>query len=165
MRTVKDIEQIAEKEHYQVIKNSPDNYDLYETGAVLDFTKPIKINREIPPLASHKAYNGVPLYLFTYTFAYYINFELWCYVMNKKDGDYIHFNDILNTDIQYCKDIEDIVFNFDLLVHHGYLRERKDCLEFYAYPIKDGIQLPLDYIFQQECNKKVSRLAPFKYLE
>lgn len=83
MRTIKTIEEIANKENYSIVKNGPDNYDLCEKGVVIDFTKPIKIDREIPPLASHKAYNGVPLYLFTYTQTYYINFELWCYIMNK----------------------------------------------------------------------------------
>lgn len=162
MRTIKAIEEIANKENYSIIKNGPDNYDLWEKGVVVDFTKPIKIDREIPPLASHKAYNGVPLYLFTYTPTYYINFELWCYIMNKQDGDYIHFKDILNVDMHWCNTIEEILYHFDLFVNYGYLRETAEYLQFYAYPINDGIHIPFNYM---GAGGNVERLAPYKYLE
>jgi hypothetical protein len=54
--------------------------------------------------------------------------------MNKRDGDIIHFDEIIHSDTYRCNNYEDIIDNFDALSWFGYIREKDDCIEMYAYP-------------------------------
>lgn len=42
MRTIKDLQELADKKAYCLIKNGPDDYNLKEKYAICNFTKPIK---------------------------------------------------------------------------------------------------------------------------
>lgn len=44
-------------------------------------------------------------------------------MMNKNDGDIIHFNDFINNNIERCNDIDDVVYAFDWMTNLGFLRE------------------------------------------
>ena len=158
VKTIKELTEGAKYFGYKLIKNGVDNYDLYENGVIIDFTKPLKIKREIPDLAKNKAYNGVPLILFLdwmYVGAGF-NPELWCYIMNKKDNDYISFEEIKNLEIMNCKSNEKIVRQFDYLAHFGYIKEKEDCIEFYAYPSPERLEVPTKML---DC--EVERQAPY----
>lgn len=111
VKTINSLIEGAKYFGYRLVKNGVDDYSLYENGVIVDFTKPLKIKREIPDLAKNKAYNGVPLVLFTnwnYIGAGF-NLELWCYIMNKKDNDYISFDEIKSLEVEYCESDEKIV--------------------------------------------------------
>lgn len=115
---------------YLIIKNGVDNYDIREMCAITDFTKPLKVCRDIPPLAPTECYNGVPLGMFYNVnhFTTRFNYKLWCYLANKNDGSFIYFND-------FDEEPEELAKDFDCLVSLGYLREKNDYLEFYLYPL------------------------------
>lgn len=161
MKTIKDMTNVAYSVGYTVIKNGVEDYDLCETGVIVDFTKPLRINREMPALANNKMYNGVPLSLMI-NFSYYLEFnaELWCYLMNKKNGDIIRFDEILDGQTQWCKSNLDIVKNFDVLTYLGFMKEKENYIEVYAYPLKDVPQGPYKY----RMNETVKRFAPYKFV-
>ena len=161
MKTIKGMIQEADRYGYNIIKNGVDDFDLREKGVVIDFTKPLKINRSVPELASNKMYNGVPVsMLSTLELTMNFNSELWCYLMNKNDNDVIHFNEILQLKTKWCHDFDEIVRNFDSLAFLGFIREKEDYIECYAYPLRDNIQGPYNYI----TNKNNTRFAPFNYV-
>ena len=162
MKNIKDMINIGKKVGYTIIKNGVDNYTMCENGVIVDFTKPLKIYRELQPLKSSKAYNGVPISLF-YDSGYLcsgFNCELWCYLMNKKDNDIIHFDDIINEEIEYCDTYDKIVYNFDLLSQFGYVRETDEYIEIYAYPIQSDMKFSWEYY-----SKDLNRMAPYKFEE
>lgn len=155
IKTIKDMIKIADQFGYVIVKNKPDNYTMYEKGVIVHFNKPLKINRELPKLAASQMYNGVPLSLIVEQSCFLsFNVELWCYLMNKNDGEFIDLNEIKNLKISWCENKEKIVRNFDNLVYLGYLREKENCIECYAYPLQDKIIPPNTY-FDYEF-----RLAP-----
>lgn len=61
LKSIKTIIEAAKKEKYTVKKNGVDNFIIYETDAIQDFTKPLKIVRDIPNLPKTECYNGVPI--------------------------------------------------------------------------------------------------------
>ena len=165
MKNIKDMTDVAYKVGYTIKKNGVDDYTLQENGVITDFTKPLQIRRDLPDLASNKMYNGVPLSLisdYIYCGGGEFNPELWCYLMNKKDGDSIRFGEILNLNMLWCKNISDIVNNFDSLVYLGFLKDKEDYIEVYAYPLKDVPRGPLNYRME---NRTTERFAPVKYLD
>lgn len=149
VKTINLMVKAGKENGYLIIKRGIDNYDIREINAVTDFTKPLKICRDMPLLASTECYNGVPLGMF-YNLNHFMtrfNYKLWCYLANKNDNDFIYFNDFDVNPVELAKD-------FDYLVSLGYLREKEDCLEFYLYPLSEWIRGPrLD-----------ERLTPLKYL-
>lgn len=161
MKTIKEMSEVALSVGYEVIKNGVEDYELHEVGVIIDFTKPLKINRDIPALANNKMYNGVPISLIC-EMSYFLSFnnELWCYLMNKKDGDIIHFDEILNANTLWCKSNESIVKNLDVLTYLGFMKEKKDCIEVYAYPITGNPAGPYKY----RNNETTKRFAPFKFV-
>ena len=160
MRTIKDLQELADKKAYRLIKNGPDDYNLREKYAICNFTKPIKICRDIPPLAPWKCYNGVPVSLFTDSYEH-ISGDIWCYMMNKNDGDIIHFNDFINNNIERCNNIDDVVYAFDWMTNLGFLREQDNYIVFYAYPLNEaGCYIPSQYF-----DKRIPRMAPYTYID
>lgn len=149
VKTINLMIEAGRENGYLIIKKGVDNYDIRETCAITDFTKPLKVYRNIPLLAPTECYNGVPIGIF-YNLDYFMtrfNYKLWCYLANKNDNDYIYFSEFDEKPIELAKD-------FDYLVSLGYLREKDDCLEFYLYPLPERIRNPrLD-----------ERLTPLKYL-
>lgn len=64
-------------------------------------------------------------------------------MMNKNDGDIIHFNDFINNNIERCNDIDDVVYAFDWMTNLGFLREQDNYIVFYAYPLNEaGCYIP-----------------------
>ncbi len=135
---------------YLITKKGVDNYDIRELNAITDFTKPLKICKDMPLLASTECYNGVPIGVF-YNLSHFMtrfSYKLWCYLANKNNGDFIYFSDFDVNPVELAQD-------FDYLVSLGYLREKDDCLEFYLYPLNEWVRGPrLDD----------ERLTPLKYL-
>ena len=161
MKTIKDMVSIADKYGYTVIKNGVEDYELCEKGVILDFTKPLKINRETPALANNKMYNGVSASLFfDLTQFMGFNIDLWCYLMNKKDGDIIRFDEILSGSTRWCKTNADVVRNFDILTYLGFIQDKEDYIQVYAYPIKGVANGPYKYMM----NETVKRFAPYKFV-
>lgn len=160
MKNIKDMISVGKKVGYIINKDGIDNYSMREIGVIVDFTKPLKIYRELPQLSKSKYYNGVPLTLFTDWNYIGIGFnpELWCYLMNKRDGDIIHFDEIIHSDTYRCNNYEDIIDNFDALSWFGYIREKDDCIEMYAYPQQYEDKFSWEYF-----DKKVKRMAPYKF--
>ena len=161
MKTIKGMIQEADRYGYNVIKNGVDDFELREKGVIIDFTKPLKINRSIPELAANKMYNGVPVAMFNLLeITMNFNSELWCYLMNKEDGDVIHFDEILQLKTKWCSTINEIVRNFDSLAFLGFMKEKEDYIECYVYPLRDSVQGPYKYITKEEN----MRFAPFNYI-
>ena len=161
MRTIKDMVEVASSVGYNVIKQGVDNFDLCEKGIIMDFTKPIKLITKLPDgLPVTRVINGIPVPLLCEaTYFGRFNPELYAYLVNKKDGEHIHFNELLILKIAYCKDLQSIIWNLDELTFSGYLKEQKDCIEVYIYPY-DQSDTPLNYRMQE-----VQRFAPYKYLD
>jgi hypothetical protein len=149
IKTINLMIEAGRENGYLIIKKGVDSYDIREACAITDFTKPLKVYRNIPLLAPTECYNGVPIGIF-YNLDHFMtrfNYKLWCYLANKNDNDYIYFSEFDEKPIELAKD-------FDCLASLGYLREKDDCLEFYLYPLPDRIRNPgLD-----------ERLTPLKYL-
>ena len=61
LRSIKAIIAAAKEEGYTVEKDGIDNFIIYETDAIKDFTKPLRIIRDIPNLPKTECYNGVPI--------------------------------------------------------------------------------------------------------
>lgn len=159
MKTIKNMMDVASKVGYTIVKNGVDDFELHENGVIIDFTKPLRIHREIPDLAPNKAYNGVPISLCVNAlYVYDFNVELWVYLMNKQDGDIIHFDEILNLKTQWCDSNEDIVKSFDNLVFMGFVKDSDEYIDVYAYPQEKTI-LPFKY----KTEKNMKRFAPFKF--
>lgn len=160
MKTIKGIEAMANACNYKLVKKyGEDDYQLFENGIIVDFTKPLRINRELPKdLLPTKAYNGVPIDILVENYMWSnVNVELWSYLMNKKDGDIISFDEILHYKTSGCKDYPDIVFYFDYLTSFGYMKEEKDCIEIFAYPLKDT-----KYVNKYPLGD-IERQAPYKF--
>ena len=85
LKTIKNIVECGLKNGFTITKSSPDFFDIVETNTIKDFTKPLMICREIPPLASTECCNGVPVSLFYHTSHICGRFSpaLWCYLANK----------------------------------------------------------------------------------
>jgi hypothetical protein len=152
VKTIKDMIEEGRKNGYDILKCGVDKYRIKESCAIEDFRKPLKIIREIPPLAKTECYNGVPVGLFS-KMAYVcgnFDYRLWCYLANKEDGDYIHFQD-------FEVKPEVLAICFDELVWLGHLKEKEDCLEFYIYPKKD-----IDYGIRGPQHEK-RRVTPLIY--
>lgn len=129
VKTINSMIEEGRKLGYLIIKQGVDNYTIREACAITDFTKPLKICRDMPVLAPTECYNGVPIGIF-YNMSYFMtrfDYRLWCYLANKNDGDFIYFNDFNEDEIELAK-------GFDCLVWLGHLKEKEDCLEFYLYP-------------------------------
>ena len=142
---------------YTVIKNAPDDYDLVETYSIKDFTKPLKINREVPALSNFECYNNVPIGLLCHYWGFPFDYTIWCYLANKKDEEYIHFNDLRHI---YKNDV-DIANSFDWLRYIGHLNETDTHLEFYIYPQQSlYCQAPKAYIDEDR-----KRHTPVKCLD
>lgn len=148
MKTIKALFEQAKGAGYELVKNGPDNYELVENGVIVDFSKPLMIRRELPHLAASQAYNGVPVSLLLDWDAQNKGFnpELWCYLMNKNDGDQIRFDEIVNLHINNCDSYEKIVRAFDSMCFMGYMKDKRDCIECYAYPIIDHPEGPYMYM-------------------
>lgn len=148
MKTIKALMDAAKSVGYELVKNGVDNYELVENGVIVDFSQPLVIKRDIPHLAANQAYNGVPVGLLIDWDAQNKGFkpELWCYLMNKKDGDQIRFNEIINLGINGCDDYESIVRAFDCLCFMGYMKQKQGYIECYAYPIIDHPEGPYMYM-------------------
>lgn len=164
MRSIKGMIEQANKMNYNVIKNGIDDYDLVELGVITDFTKPLKVNRKLPDLAPNKTYGGVPVALFfndiCNPMSYQgFNYELWCLLMNKNDGDFIRFDEIINLKTDRCETYDRIVRALDFLSWLGFLKEYDTCLEIKAYPSDTHPQMPWQYIMDE-----IKRQAPYKYL-
>jgi hypothetical protein len=91
LNNIKNIVSAAYKEGFVVEKNGVDNFNIYEDAAVRDFTKPLRIVREIPRLSNIEAYNGVPVVPLMKEMwcGGWFCFQSWCYLANKQDGEYI----------------------------------------------------------------------------
>lgn len=140
MKNINNMIQVAKELGLKVTKNGPDDYDLREACLIDDFKKPLKMFRELPEdIPIHKAYSGVPLSLMCdwQYFCGEFNPELYCYLMNKQNGECIDFNEILILKVENCDSIEDIVRYFDYLTYLGYIVNKEDVIECYAYP-RDG---------------------------
>lgn len=142
LTTIKDIIANARKEGYLVIKRGIDNYEIRESCAITDFTKPLKIIRDVPIDSEFEVYNKVPLAQVAED-VYFgaLDIGLYCYLCNKNTGDNISFIDLEGS-------VERIAKNFDLMTSLGYLYEQEDCIEFYVYP-----------------NENKKHIRPFKYLQ
>ena len=162
MKNIKDMISIGKKAGYIISKEGVDNYSMYELGVIVDFTKPLKIYRELPQLSKSKYYNGVPVSMFSDWNYIGVGFnpELWCYLMNKNDGDIIRFDEIIHCDTYRCETYEDIIDSFDKLVWFGYVKEKEDCIEMYAYPRQYEEKFSWEYF-----DKKVKRMAPYKFVK
>lgn len=156
MSTIKDIIEKSKQYGYLITKEGVDKYSIVETYGIQDFTKPLRIHREIPKLAKTECYNGVPIGLFaSYDYAYQCyDYKPWCYLANKQDGDYIYFNELLS---EYDNE-EQIALAFDFLRWYGFIKENDNYLDFYFYPIKEDFGRLLT-------NQKHPRLTPLKYLK
>ena len=162
MRTIRGLMEVADKIGYKIVKNGVDDFQLYEKDFIVNFTKPLYLDRRLPSLSPTKMYNGVPVELLQEYVYYgsYFNSELWCYLMNKKDGDFIHFDEIISLGTDGCKDVDSIVKNFDMLAHFGWARETDYNITIYAYPLSGSCNSPFKYIGSNE----FKRFAPYKYL-
>lgn len=159
MKSIKGMIEVAAQQGYQVIKNGVDDFELRENGVIVDFTKPLRFHREMPELASHKGYNGVPIALLgDRMWKGGINLELWTYLMNKKDNDVLHFDRILDTEIMCCEDYDSIVRQFDSLMFHGFVRETEHHIEVYIYPQCNDMKLPYSVM-----NHDLPRFASYKF--
>ena len=157
MKTIKDMISCAESAGYKVIKNGVENYSLRENGVVIDFTKPLKIHREVPPLASHHIYRDIPITMITSMIPQGFNVELWCFLMNKKDNDLIRFNEIKNLNIRGCSSDKDIIHSFDWMTHLGFVEEQDEYIHIYTYPTQ-GYRMPLCFLLEE-----TERYAPYKF--
>ena len=147
---------------YDIIKRGVDNYEIYEAIAIKDFTKPLKIIRDFPNTGNTQEYCGVPLALLCHTWwSTGFSPELWCYLANKQDGEYIYFSELYDEYTGIDRDTQ-IAIDLDIMKLNGFLKEKEDCLEFslqdvYAdklppcprhYNFSDKIRLaPLDKYF------------------
>jgi hypothetical protein len=151
LRNMKIITEVAEREGYVLYKRGVDNYDLIKKDYIMDFTKPLKFFREIPELATTEKYNGVPLGYIMELFYYGdLDYKIWCYIMNKKDGDVLRFKEI--ADLGW-KDCDNVLLELDIMTYYGFLREKTDHLEVYTYPIGEKLA------------RYEERYVPCKYLE
>ena len=95
LRSIKAIIAAAKEEGYTVEKDGIDNFIIYETDAIKDFTKPLRIIRDIPNLPKTECYNGVPI-MQLIEIIYHgccFDYNAWCYLANKQSGEYINFSD------------------------------------------------------------------------
>lgn len=156
LRTIKNIIEGGAQIGYTITKKGPDIFDIIETNTIKDFTKPLIIHRDIPPLAPTECYSGVPIGVF-YSLDHFcgkFSITLWCYLANKQDDNYIHFSDLRS----YFDSDDEIAEYFDGLVSYGYLKETDTNLEFYFYPqVNNNIRFPHE--------KEYKRLTPLKFLD
>lgn len=130
LRSVKAIIAAAKEERYTVEKDGVDNFIIYETDAIQDFTKPLRIVRNIPNLPKTECYNGVPVAQLIGSICYggCFNYSAWCYLANKQDGEYINFSDFGKEEDKIA-----IAKSFEILKMHGHLEETETELVFYLY--------------------------------
>lgn len=154
LRSIKAIMAAAKEEGYTVEKDGVDNFIIYETDAIKDFTKPLRIIRDIPNLSKTECYNGVPIIQLV-DYIYWggcFSYTAWCYLANKQDGEYINFSDFGKE-----KDKIEIAKMFEVLKSHGHLEETETELVFYLYSQKSIHGKFPCYYFD---NDKNLRLAP-----
>lgn len=130
LRSIKAIIAAAKEERYTVEKDGVDNFIIYETDAIQDFTKPLRIVRNIPNLPKTECYNGVPVAQLIGSICYggCFNYSTWCYLANKQDGEYINFSDFGKEEDKIA-----IAKSFEILKVHGHLEETETELVFYVY--------------------------------
>lgn len=148
MTTIKEIIFEAKCVGYDVIKKGVDNYEIYESCAIRDFTKPLVIHREIPDDKKNLCYNDVPIIeLWATTIMRTGEFDIEIYydlMVNKKDGDRI----VIEND--------DLVKKYDFMQALGYLKETENTIEAYAYSFDPGYKnIPYKYR-----NNELNRLTP-----
>lgn len=124
MTTIKEMIFAAKNVGYDVIKKGVDNYEVYESCAIRDFTKPLVIHKEIPDHMKDSCYNDVPIFeLYVNGFMRAGEFDLNIYydlMVNKKDGDKIIIED------------DYLVKHYDFMQAIGYLKETENTIEAYA---------------------------------
>ena len=163
MKTIAGLKECADSVGYVVIKKGVEDFDFWEKGVITDFTKPLRIHRDLPALSPTQMYNGVPVGIIvnrSYFSGDTFNEELWCYIMNKKNGDIIHFDEIINLKIRDCKNYEDVLYWFDEMVYWGFIKETDDAIEFYAYPKDRVVCQPDRYV-----TDKRKRFAPYNFIK
>lgn len=130
LRSIKAIVAAAKEERYTVEKDGVDNFIIYETDAIQDFTKPLRIVRAIPNLPKTECYNGVPVAQLIESIYWggCFSYSAWCYLANKQDGEYINFSDLGKEEDKIA-----IAKSFEILKMHGHLEETEAELVFYLY--------------------------------
>lgn len=162
MKTIAGLKECADSVGYVVIKKGVEDFDFWEKGVIIDFTKPLRIHRDLPALSTTKMYNGVPVGIIIDQMNVGLavfNPDLWCYIMNKKDGDIIHFDEIISLKAYGCKDYENILDWFDEMTYCGFIRETEETIDFYAYPRETIKSQPDRYMV----NRK--RFAPYNFVK
>ena len=154
LTSIKKIIEAAKEKGLIVEKQGVDNFLVYEESAIRDFTKPLKIIRDIPNLQYFECYNGVPIHQLVNQRLNggWFSYTVWCYLANKQDGDYINFTDFNNeAPVQIAK-------AFDSLKHAGYIEETDKEIIFYIYAQSNlRTRCTWDYACSSE------RLAPVIY--
>lgn len=155
LSTIKDIIEIGSQKGFNIIKNGIDDYELQYKCVIKDFTKPLKIYRDLPDDSNNfNTYNGVYIkrLIDAIWSGGYFNEDIWCYLANKNDGDFILFEDFDDSP-------EKIAYCFDMMSAMSYIHETDNFIEFYLYGCYMGESKWCRYYL----NHPENRLTPLKY--
>lgn len=149
--SLEKIYDVANNLKYKIEKIDKDNFILEEFGIIKDFSKPVKIIREVTD-RDGGCYNGVPLGEIcnkSLNAMGDFNVYLYCKLINMNDGDIIDLNDGFS------------IRSYDLLQHYRYIYEKDDCIEIYvsAFSNKNPEKEKMPYKY---FNGQVKRLALVK---